>query len=375
MPAMAIKMAPKRRSIRLREQTALAKGLIVDRKKSIIRNVKVLGFVSANGRQYLPEAVRAAMKCYEGVMVNVDHPANNDDTRSAYDRCGRLINVRFVEGKGLYADLWLNPEHAITKPVMAAAETMPESYGLSHNAHGEGEENADGIFVVRKILDVRHVDLVADPATTRGLAEAYKPTTEGMKMEKLKPHLADIIDGDLATEEKIAKILGLVDLVMGEPETEPDSEIDEETETEPAPEEEDEKTAMEADGETDNETDKTKKETDEEYDSEEKPDDKKPMESRRFRKLSKELATLREDIRRTKRESRVRRLAESVKLPLTKTLLSDLMALPAESVERHIKRLAESANATRPRTLMPVQESRQANAGIPKDNIFAWLKD
>jgi hypothetical protein len=252
---------------------------------------------------------------------------------------------------------------------------MPESYGLSHNAHGEGEENADGIFVVRKILDVRHVDLVADPATTRGLAEAYKPTTEGMKMEKLKPHLADIIDGDLATEEKIAKILGLVDLVMGEPETEPDSEIDEETETEPAPEEEDEKTAMEADGETDNETDKTKKETDEEYDSEEKPDDKKPMESRRFRKLSKELATLREDIRRTKRESRVRRLAESVKLPLTKTLLSDLMALPAESVERHIKRLAESANATRPRTMMPVQESRQANAGIPKDNIFAWLKD
>lgn len=371
---MAIKMAPKRRSIRLREQTVLAKGLVVDRKKSIIRNVKVLGFVSANGRQYLPEAVKAAMKCYEGVMVNVDHPANNDDTRSAYDRCGRLINVRFVEGKGLYADLWLNPEHAITKPVMAAAETMPESYGLSHNAHGEGEENADGIFVVRKILDVRHVDLVADPATTRGLAEAYKPTTEGTKMDKLKPHLADIIDGELSTEEKIAKILGLVDLVMGEPDA---NEIEEEEEeTEKSTEAEDEKTAMEADGETDDETDKTKMEADEEYDSEEKPDDKKPMESRRgFKTLSNELKKLREEIRRTKRESRVRRLAESVKLPLTKTLLSDLMALPTESVERHIKRLAESANATRPRTMMPVQESRQANAAIPKDNIFAWLKD
>ena len=100
------------------------------------------------------------------------------------------------------------------------------------------------------------------------------------------------------------------------------------------------------------------------------------MESRRgFKTLSNELTKLREEIRRTKRESRVRRLAESVKLPLTKTLLSDLMALPTESVERHIKRLAESANATRPRTMMPVQESRQANAAIPKDNIFAWLKD
>ena len=50
---------------------------------------------------------------------------------------------------------------------------MPQIYGLSHNARGEGyEDKKSGKFIVNKVAEVRHVDLVADPATTHSLAES-----------------------------------------------------------------------------------------------------------------------------------------------------------------------------------------------------------
>jgi hypothetical protein len=58
--------------------------------------------------------------------------------------------------------------------ICEAAERMPDAFGMSHNAQGEGEENKDGVFVVSKIVEVRHVDLVADPATTKSLSESKK---------------------------------------------------------------------------------------------------------------------------------------------------------------------------------------------------------
>ena len=41
--------------------------------------------------------------------------------------------------------------------------------GLSHNAIGEGDTQ-NGVVVVRRLVKVRSVDVVSDPATTNGLA-------------------------------------------------------------------------------------------------------------------------------------------------------------------------------------------------------------
>lgn len=148
--------------------------LHVDRAESIVRNVKIIGFESANGRTYTADALKEAISMYEGVNVNIDHPEGDPgEQRSAWDRIGFLRNVRFVEGKGLYGDLHLLPSHPFTERILEAAEKMPQIYGLSHNARGEGyEDKKTGKFVVNRVAEVRHVDLVADPATTHSLAES-----------------------------------------------------------------------------------------------------------------------------------------------------------------------------------------------------------
>jgi hypothetical protein len=136
--------------------------------EAILRGVWVLGLESYNGRRYKPEACQAALGLYEA-LVNCDHPAGNPNaSRSMRDRFGRLVNPRFVEGKGIVADLHFNPKHPDAAMVRWFADNDPSALGLSHNAVGQGR-NVDGIFVIDRIVSVRSVDLVADPATTRGL--------------------------------------------------------------------------------------------------------------------------------------------------------------------------------------------------------------
>ena len=181
-------------------------GLKVDRKSGTIFNVKILGFESENGRRYLPEAVKAAVSLYEGIKVNLDHPVGDaSDPRSVTDRLGKLVNVRFVAGKGLFGDLKLLMSKPMSETICEAAEVMPDAFGLSHNAQGEGEEDKDGILVINKITEVRHVDLVADPATTKSLAESTTPKKVVIKLKE---------EGVLATMTKLAmKVRGAAQLL------------------------------------------------------------------------------------------------------------------------------------------------------------------
>ena len=157
--------------------------LTVDREAGIIKGIKILGFTSQNGRRYTPEACKAAISLYEGKKVNIDHPEKGPtQQRSTYDRFGKFINVRFVEGDGLFGDLLYLKSHEMAESVCEAAERkeLNDVFGMSHNAQGEGSVDKQGIFVVSRITEVRHVDLVADPATTQSLTEsaATKQKTE-----------------------------------------------------------------------------------------------------------------------------------------------------------------------------------------------------
>lgn len=157
-------------------------GLTADAAEPVFRNVKVCGLESVNGRVYTEQALldavdrsRGGVPVYEGQKVNIDHPKGNpNETRSLRDRFGFLENIRFVPGDGVRGDLRYNPKHAEADAFRWWAENAPHCLGLSHNAVGQGKTK-DGVFVVEKIVSVRSVDLVADPATTKGLTESVQP--------------------------------------------------------------------------------------------------------------------------------------------------------------------------------------------------------
>ena len=145
--------------------------LRIDRAAGLLRGVKLLGLASKNGREY-PEATLArAARLYDGAKVNVNHPKGHPlAPRDYQDRIGTIHNVAARPGEGLFGDLQFNPKHALAEQLLWDAEHAPENVGFSHNVQARTAKRGD-TTIVEEILAVQSVDLVADPATTRGLFE------------------------------------------------------------------------------------------------------------------------------------------------------------------------------------------------------------
>ncbi|MEN6405518.1 MAG: hypothetical protein ABFC77_03505 [Thermoguttaceae bacterium] len=144
----------------------------VDRQAGVIRGVKLLGLESRNGRDYLPEAVAEAARLYEDAKVNVNHPKGNPSgPRDYQDRIGAIRQVAFRPGEGLFGDFHFNPKHALAEQLVWDAEHAPENVGFSHNVEAKVARRGQRTMV-EAITRVQSVDLVADPATTRGLFES-----------------------------------------------------------------------------------------------------------------------------------------------------------------------------------------------------------
>ncbi len=144
----------------------------VDRTAGVIRGVKILGLRSRNGREYLPEALGRAAALYEGAKVNVNHPKGSPVAPRDYqDRIGIVRGVEVRAGEGLFGDLHFNPKHTLAEQLIWDAEHAPENVGFSHNVQARTARR-DDLLVVEEITRVQSVDLVADPATTRGLYES-----------------------------------------------------------------------------------------------------------------------------------------------------------------------------------------------------------
>lgn len=359
-----------------------ANPLRVDKSAGIIFGVKIIGFDSDNGRTYLPEALKAAKQLYENIKVNIDHPEDDPaGQRSAYDRFGKLQNIRYVEGKGLYGDMVYLKSHPMASRVIEAAERMPEAFGLSHNAQGEGEKDGD-TFVVHRVTEVRHVDLVADPATTSSLSEGKmsKGIKRKLREEEEKKSMEDhdkventeeegdedkedslaskvldaLKEGELSDEEKAEAIVKLVKEAIEEGDF-----TQEEEET--------------SEAEEGSASDVTKEEDDSYEEDEEKEDDKEVKESRKG-KANASLSQLQEEIRRMKKEAWIRRLCESLELPATRNLVTDLMGLGKASIERHARRLAQASKASKPRSGVPVTEGKSSRIPAQSD-LYNWLQN
>lgn len=150
----------------------------VDREAGVIRNVKVLGRDSRNGRVYSDTALRQAARLYEGLGVNLNHPDRRETSieRPVQDGFGWLEGVR-VGDDGVYGNLHYLKSHPHSAVIVEAAERNPRRFGLSHNAEGRVERR-DGRTVVESIETVRSVDVVQNPATNRGLFESEEPHGE-----------------------------------------------------------------------------------------------------------------------------------------------------------------------------------------------------
>ena len=146
--------------------------LRVDRTAGVIRGIKILGLTSRTGRRYLPDALSRAVTLYEGAKVNVNHPKGHPHSPRDYqDRIGQVRNVAVRNEEGLFGDLYFNPKHALAEQLMWDAEHAPENVGFSHNVEARTAKQGEQVLV-EEIVRVQSVDLVADPATTRGLFEA-----------------------------------------------------------------------------------------------------------------------------------------------------------------------------------------------------------
>lgn len=171
--------------------------LRVDREQGLLAGVKLLGLASRNGRVYEERAVAQAAPLYEGVKVNVNHAkAGPRAPRDYQDRLGTIRNVAFRPGQGLFGDLVFNPKHPLAEQLTWDAAHAPEQVGLSHNVLARTSRRGE-TTVVESISEVQSVDLVADPATTRGLFEqssSAEQALESLTLDQLSAARPDLID-------------------------------------------------------------------------------------------------------------------------------------------------------------------------------------
>jgi hypothetical protein len=220
------------RRMTLYEYASDSSGRRVDFERGIIRDVKVLGRRSRNGRVYSDRALQQARTLYEGAPVYLDHPDRRspDADRPIASKFGHLKNVRLAPD-GIRADLVFLKKHPLAESICEAAERMPGQLGLSHNAEGRVTEDRDGNTIVDSVEAVRSVDLVTNPATNRGLFESTDPTkgttTMTMTPDVSKPAnalRAAIKASDLPPEDKEELLSNLAAIVaaLTDQEYEPD---------------------------------------------------------------------------------------------------------------------------------------------------------
>lgn len=144
----------------------------VDREAGVIRGVKILGRTSRNHRVYTDAALNQAAYLYEGLAVNLDHPAPSQAGagRAVAEGFGWLTSVGVREA-GVFGDLHYLRSHPQAEMIAEAAERNPRRFGLSHNALGQ-VRHRDGQCIVEAIDKVHSVDIVQNPATSSGLFES-----------------------------------------------------------------------------------------------------------------------------------------------------------------------------------------------------------
>lgn len=191
----------------------------VDRTSGVIRGVRVLGAKSHNNRIYLPEAIKGGLHLYEGISVRIGHRKSPNELRDPAEMFGWLRKCRIGEDGAIFADLHFLKSHPMAERVCEAAERNPQLFCLSHDATGEGENDSEGRFRVRKLTGLKSVDVVVDGGVNVSLFEEREQSIAANDMKDsyraaCHEHVERALEGD---EEAIGKIADLVGHYRGRP--------------------------------------------------------------------------------------------------------------------------------------------------------------
>ena len=161
---------------RFRERTTFS-GSKVDAASGKVTDVLLCGHTSANGRDYPPDALRNAVKAYEGAKVFLNH-----SDASTVERLGGWIeNVRYESGSGVRGDFHALLKHPGAAHFLEIADRNPSMVGFSHVAVCKTRRK-NGRDVIESISKVESVDLVVGPATTKGFFESTQHPGNPMKL-------------------------------------------------------------------------------------------------------------------------------------------------------------------------------------------------
>lgn len=150
----------------------------IDKDAGVIFDVKVIGKTSINKREYTDGALDGALELYEGAKLYIDHkyPGRGlaaGASRSMRDWAGVLRNCRRTPD-GVRGDVHYLKKAQAGMLVAEAAEKFPDKFGLSQHATVEYSVRAsDGWTIVERIVEVKSVDVVDNPAATTSLFEGY----------------------------------------------------------------------------------------------------------------------------------------------------------------------------------------------------------
>jgi len=143
----------------------------LQRKTKTYSNLVLVGPKSINNRVYAPEVLRKAVEdgLYDGVPIFLDHE------EKIQTLVGRVTKAYWDEDKNCIRgdiEIYDSPYSSIIDIII---NVFGGEFGFSHVVEAEVDEDKEsGREYVKHINKVKSVDLVTDPATTRGINEVQE---------------------------------------------------------------------------------------------------------------------------------------------------------------------------------------------------------
>ena len=163
----------------------------IDRDAGIIKDVIILAGKSLNNRTYPSEVLKESVSLFEGIRIFIDHPESDKASRSVKDLVGQFKEVYYDSQddkvKGNFHVL-----RNFQEWIFSIAESMPDIAGMSINGAGSIKKTQTG-DVVEKLVSMKSVDLVVQPATTKSLFEGKEEEIE-QKKEQDKGDVDNMVD-------------------------------------------------------------------------------------------------------------------------------------------------------------------------------------